>query len=102
VPKNHPRVEAYGTVERCVVALAGREQVNPYAIAYLNRLGDLLFILARTADADAGDRQRLWRPGATTLTRAAERIFAQPGRPAPAAAGAGERLRTAGRRRITR
>lgn len=48
--------------ERAVVALADAESVNPHAVAYLNRLSDLLFILARTANADRGDV--LWRPGA--------------------------------------
>jgi cob(I)alamin adenosyltransferase len=34
---------------------------NPLALAYLNRLSDLLFILARTANA--GGSEPLWRPG---------------------------------------
>ncbi|HXG92848.1 MAG TPA: cob(I)yrinic acid a,c-diamide adenosyltransferase [Blastocatellia bacterium] len=36
--------------ERRVVALAGAEEVNPQAIIYLNRLSDLLFILARAVN----------------------------------------------------
>ena len=32
-------------------------------LAYLNRLSDLLFILARTANARAGVDEPLWRPG---------------------------------------
>src|SRR5947209_13915626 len=36
--------------ERELVALARRETVNPQALAYLNRLSDLLFILARAAN----------------------------------------------------
>ncbi len=32
-------------------------------LAYLNRLSDLLFILARTANADAGVDEPLWKPG---------------------------------------
>jgi cob(I)alamin adenosyltransferase len=43
--------------------------VNPLAIAYLNRLSDLLFILARTANrADggkAGAGEPLWKPGSS-------------------------------------
>ena len=35
--------------------------VNPTAVAYLNRLSDLLFILARTANAGAAEP--LWKPG---------------------------------------
>jgi cob(I)alamin adenosyltransferase len=47
--------------ERVVLA-AGRDRpVNPLAPVYLNRLSDLLFILARAANA-AG-HEPLWRPG---------------------------------------
>jgi cob(I)alamin adenosyltransferase len=48
--------------ERAVVALADAEPVNPQALAYLNRLSDLLFILARTVNRDA-DGDVLWVPG---------------------------------------
>jgi len=42
---------------------AARERpVNPLAGVYLNRLSDLLFILAR---AHAGEDELLWRPGST-------------------------------------
>jgi cob(I)alamin adenosyltransferase len=37
------------------------DSVNPAAARYLNRLSDLLFILARRANADRGDV--LWKPG---------------------------------------
>jgi cob(I)alamin adenosyltransferase len=46
--------------ERLVVVL---DEVNPHALAYLNRLSDLLFILARAANA--GREEPLWRPGGT-------------------------------------
>ena len=36
-------------------------EANPLALAYLNRLSDLLFILARTANA--GRPEPLWKPG---------------------------------------
>jgi cob(I)alamin adenosyltransferase len=49
--------------ERHAVALAGSAPVNPAALAYLNRLSDLLFILARAANADAGRAEPLWKPG---------------------------------------
>ena len=39
---------------------AGERPVNPVALVYLNRLSDLLFILARAANA--GD-EPLWKPG---------------------------------------
>ena len=50
--------------ERLVVALARRDTVNPQAVIYLNRLSDLLFVLARQAN-DAGRTDVLWVPGAT-------------------------------------
>jgi cob(I)alamin adenosyltransferase len=43
-------IEAYG------------DSVNPLAAKYLNRLSDLLFILARAANSERGDV--LWQPGA--------------------------------------
>jgi cob(I)alamin adenosyltransferase len=48
--------------ERRVVALARKETVNPQAIVYLNRLSDLLFVMARRAN-DGGRSDVLWRPG---------------------------------------
>jgi cob(I)alamin adenosyltransferase len=48
--------------ERSVIALADQESVNPEAVRYLNRLSDLLFILARACNALA-DGDVLWRPG---------------------------------------
>jgi cob(I)alamin adenosyltransferase len=47
--------------ERLAVALEAEHAVNPAALAYLNRLSDLLFILAR--GANAGSPEPLWRPG---------------------------------------
>jgi len=49
--------------ERRVVTLARREPVSPEARQYLNRLSDLLFILARRANADIGAEEPLWKPG---------------------------------------
>jgi cob(I)alamin adenosyltransferase len=48
-------------------ALAANEEhgVNPLVLAYLNRLSDLLFIAARTANASAGRDEPLWRPGSS-------------------------------------
>lgn len=40
--------------ERAVVALSLQEDVNPETIVYLNRLSDLLFVAARTANTTAG------------------------------------------------
>jgi cob(I)alamin adenosyltransferase len=47
--------------ERRAVDLAGQGSVNAVALAYLNRLSDLLFILARAANS--GTEEPLWRPG---------------------------------------
>ena len=44
------------------MALADREPITPEALAYLNRLSDLLFILARAENRDAGG-DVLWVPG---------------------------------------
>jgi cob(I)alamin adenosyltransferase len=49
--------------EREVVLASQELEVNPLVLAYLNRLSDLLFILARTANARAGVDEPLWRPG---------------------------------------
>jgi cob(I)alamin adenosyltransferase len=49
--------------ERRSAALAEQHEVNPAALAYLNRLSDLLFILARAANA--GSQEPLWRPGSS-------------------------------------
>ena len=49
--------------ERLVVALADKEtDINAEAIKYLNRLSDLLFVLARAANAN-GEKDVLWTPG---------------------------------------
>jgi cob(I)alamin adenosyltransferase len=46
--------------EREAVALAEAEDASPVALAYLNRLSDLLFILARAA---VSGEEPLWKPG---------------------------------------
>jgi cob(I)alamin adenosyltransferase len=38
---------------------------NPEVVRYLNRLSDLLFILARGANQDAPGGEPLWTPGAS-------------------------------------
>lgn len=52
--------------ERAVVALSGTEPVAPPILIFLNRLSDLLFVMARTANARAGVADVPWtarRPG---------------------------------------
>jgi cob(I)alamin adenosyltransferase len=52
--------------ERLAVSLmdTSRESVNPETVRYLNRLSDLLFVLARVAN-NGGKSDVLWVPGAT-------------------------------------
>jgi cob(I)alamin adenosyltransferase len=49
--------------ERVALRAADDRPVNPLALVYLNRLSDLLFILARAANAGGGEL--LWTPGAS-------------------------------------
>ncbi len=49
--------------ERRTIALARAERVNPEAVRYLNRLSDLLFVMARYLNAKAGAPDALWQPG---------------------------------------
>jgi cob(I)alamin adenosyltransferase len=48
-------------VEREVLGAGEERPINPMAAVYLNRLSDLLFILARAANA--GGDEPLWKPG---------------------------------------
>jgi cob(I)alamin adenosyltransferase len=52
--------------ERDVVTLARTETVNPAVVVYLNRLSDLLFVLARVLNDD-GKGDVLWVPGQSQL-----------------------------------
>jgi cob(I)alamin adenosyltransferase len=51
--------------EREAIAASKEEKIGPLVVVYLNRLSDLLFILARTANAIAAHDEPLWKPGAT-------------------------------------
>jgi cob(I)alamin adenosyltransferase len=48
--------------ERAIVTLSHSEPVNANVIIYLNRLSDLLFVMARVAN-DHGQADVLWVPG---------------------------------------
>ena len=50
--------------ERSAVAAAAAMPLNPLALAYLNRLSDHLFVLARLVAAGEGG-EILWQPGAS-------------------------------------
>lgn len=47
--------------ERRLVSLLREEEVNPVAVRYLNRLADLLFVMARHLNQAAGVPDVLWR-----------------------------------------
>lgn len=51
--------------ERRVFSLTRAEAINPHVLVYLNRLSDLLFVLARSINADGGG-DTLWSPGMTS------------------------------------
>ncbi len=48
--------------ERAITALAEEEAVNAEVIRYINRLSDLLFVMARQAN-NGGQDDVLWQPG---------------------------------------
>lgn len=50
--------------ERRMVQLAREEQTNPETTRYLNRLSDLLFVLARTLARRDGGHEVFWQPEA--------------------------------------
>jgi cob(I)alamin adenosyltransferase len=60
--RTHIARAAVRRAERAMVALAA-EAVNPAALAYINRLSDYLFVLARHLNADGADDVK-WVPGA--------------------------------------
>lgn len=48
--------------ERRVLTLSQREEVRPSVLVYLNRLADLLFVLARRASHEKGSTEVPWAP----------------------------------------
>jgi cob(I)alamin adenosyltransferase len=57
---------ARAVCRRAERSVLGVEDANPLAAVYLNRLSDLLFVLARAANLDAGVKEPLWRPGSAS------------------------------------
>ena len=49
--------------ERRLIALQDDETVNPSSIRYINRLSDLLFVMARAFNSDNGLEEIFWRKG---------------------------------------
>jgi cob(I)alamin adenosyltransferase len=52
--------------EREALTASRAHAVSPLALVYMNRLSDLLFVLARAANALEGVAEPLWRPGETS------------------------------------
>jgi len=48
--------------ERRTWTLAREEDINPQSLKYLNRLSDLLFVIARLLNQHAGHPETLWQP----------------------------------------
>lgn len=49
--------------ERRTVSLAEQADVNPHTLRYLNRLSDLLFVLARSLNRIGGNAEVIWTGG---------------------------------------
>ena len=49
--------------ERATAAIPERDTLHPVILTYLNRLSDLLFVMARVVVARAGDDEDPWVPG---------------------------------------
>lgn len=47
-------------MERAVVRLNERKQVKPQVLGYINRLSDLLFMLARRQNFEKGVKEEIW------------------------------------------
>ena len=60
----HMARAAVRRAERAMTALAAETAVNPAALAFVNRLSDYLFVVARAVNA-AGPGDVLWQPGAS-------------------------------------
>ena len=64
-PRSAARLHVARTVcrraERDTLTASKEVELNPLVLVYLNRLSDLLFILARAANA--GREEILWKPG---------------------------------------
>lgn len=54
--------------ERLVVSLKRVEEVPPFSMKYLNRLSDLLFVVARVLARNEGGSEVLWQKDRPTIT----------------------------------
>ena len=60
--RTHVARASVRAAERAVSELASKEPINPSALAYINRLSDYLFVLARVLN-DGGAADVKWVPG---------------------------------------
>ncbi|MFP5461818.1 MAG: cob(I)yrinic acid a,c-diamide adenosyltransferase [Gammaproteobacteria bacterium] len=56
--------------ERAIVALGAQEPVRPACRQYVNRLSDLMFVLARVLNRSAGGTDVLWQQGRNKAPKA--------------------------------
>ncbi len=54
--------------ERKIVKLSKKENINPLIIIYINRLSDLLFVIARAENKEKKVKDILWVPGKSYKT----------------------------------
>lgn len=59
--------------ERVVVRLGREEEIGEWALRYLNRLGDLFFVLSRWIAKHSGEPEYLWERGLHAHERAAKK-----------------------------
>ena len=53
--------------ETSVVSLSEKEQINKACLTYLNRLSDLLFVIARVLNKRSGTHDIIWKSQKDTL-----------------------------------
>jgi cob(I)alamin adenosyltransferase len=58
-------------VERGLLRLSREEEIGEYALPYINRLSDLLFVLSRWIAKQSGEREYLWERGLRNQSRPA-------------------------------
>lgn len=70
LPGGHPAASAAHAArgvcrraERLIVELSEKESVRPVVVAYMNRLSDALFVVARKINADGKIADIPWKPG---------------------------------------
>jgi cob(I)alamin adenosyltransferase len=80
--------------ERIVLRLSRQEDIGPGPLRYLNRLGDLFFVLSRWIGKQSGERELLWERGLQSHERAKSKSPSPSGRgaikpPSPPGRGSG-------------